>query len=315
MNGGRPGTFILSLDCEGKWGMADCLDRRHQELLTSVRLIKAYETLADMFGRFDIQATFAFVMALLLEQDDRQRFDELLLGNVATADPWLEQYRRARSAGTLEGWHLPEALAIVRSGKGHEIACHGFCHRPLADDLVSAAQARAELEAAVQVAHSKQIDLQTFIFPRNEVGHLDEIRKAGFVGYRTALRRVNGMGGRAIRIAEELNLWRLPQQSMPVADNGLVPIPAGYFFNWRYGTRRLIPPEITQMRWRNLLRRGARGGVVHLWLHPHNLVTASDTAHALERFLAEVAEARAAGRIRIATQAEYCREQLSSAAP
>ena len=288
MNGGRPGTFILSLDCEGKWGMADCLDRRHQELLTSVRLIKAYETLADMFGRFDIQATFAFVMALLLEQDDRQRF---------------------------EGWHLPEALAIVRSGKGHEIACHGFCHRPLADDLVSAAQARAELEAAVQVAHSKQIDLQTFIFPRNEVGHLDEIRKAGFVGYRTALRRVNGMGGRAIRIAEELNLWRLPQQSMPVADNGLVPIPAGYFFNWRYGTRRLIPPEITHMRWRNLLRRGARGGVVHLWLHPHNLVTASDTAHALERFLAEVAEARAAGRIRIATQAEYCREQLSSAAP
>ena len=308
-----PGTFILSLDCEGKWGMADHLDRVHDESLTTARLSQAYEALAGIFSRFDIKATFAFVMAFLLAEDEREPFRDLLLGNPDEPDGWLQRYRDARSSGSLEGWHFPEALDIARSAPGAEIACHGFCHRPLADALISREGARADLAAARRVAEIKGVSLRTLIFPRNLVGHLDEVRQAQFIGFRTALPSAGGMAGRGLRIAEEFNIWRFPQQSRPIDRHGLVPIPAGYFFNWRHGMRRWVPSEITQMRWRNLLRRGANGGVVHLWLHPHNLITAPGTAASLERILAEVAEMRSRGLLRILTQEEYCREQLASA--
>lgn len=314
MTSGGPGTFILSLDCEGKWGMADHLDRFHDEMLTSARLAGAYEALAAMFQRFEINATFAFVMAFLLAETEREEFRDLLLGNVDEPDAWLQRYRQDRAAGSLEGWHLPEALEIARSAPGSEIACHGFCHRPLGNGLISDEGTRAELAGARRVAELKGIDLRTFIFPRNMVGHLKQICDAGFIGYRTALPSAAGMAGRGLRVAEEFNLWRAPQPRVSVEPNGLVPIPAGYFFNWRYGMRRWVPSEVTQMRWRNLLRRGASGGVVHLWLHPHNLITAPATKDSLQRILGEVAEARAAGQVRVVTQEEYCREQVSAAA-
>lgn len=314
MRSGGPGTFILSLDCEGKWGMADHLDHFHDESLTSAGLSRAYEALAGMFRRFEIKATFAFVMAFLLAQDEREEFRDLLVGNVDEPDVWLERYRADVSAGSLEGWHLPEALEIARSAPGNEIACHGFCHRPMAEALISKEGARAELAGARRAAELKGIDLRTFIFPRNMVGHLQQVRDAGFIGYRTALPSAGGMAGKGLRVVEEFNLWPAPQPRFPLEPNGLVPIPAGYFFNWRYGMRRWVPSEVTQIRWRNLLRRGAEGGVVHLWLHPHNLITAPDTADSLERVLGEVAEARAAGLVQILTQEEYCREQLSATA-
>jgi hypothetical protein len=164
----------------------------------------------------------------------------------------------------------------------------------------------------MRVAEIRGVKLCTLVFPRNDVGHLDEVRNAGFTGYRTRLARPSGLAGRAVRIAEEFNLWAEPQRSAD-AEQGLVPIPPGYFFNWRRGMRRFVPAGITRRRWDSLLRRSAEdGGIVHLWLHPHNLITAPDTAASLERVLADVAEMRASGDIRVMTQEQYCRELLAS---
>ena len=82
----------------------------------------------------------------------------------------------------------------------------------------------------------------------------------------------------AASLAAEFNTHPSPQPEEP-GDRTLIAIPPGYFFNWRFGARRRVPREVTVARWSNLLRRTAReGGVAHLWLHPHNLITAPDTA-------------------------------------
>ena len=47
------------------------------------------------------------------------------------SDEWLAHYWRDLDAGRDDGWHVPEALDIVSEAGGHEIASHGFCHRPL----------------------------------------------------------------------------------------------------------------------------------------------------------------------------------------
>jgi peptidoglycan/xylan/chitin deacetylase (PgdA/CDA1 family) len=300
--------FIVSLDCEGKWGMADHLHPYHHQLLTDAALARVYEQLVDMFARYEIPATFAYVMAFVLSPEEREHFAHKLLGD--EQDEWLRPYRKAARDGQLGGWHQPAALDIVRAVNMHEIACHSFCHRPIGDAAISAEGADAELDAAIEAAHMKKLSLQTFVFPRNEPGHLRVLRSHGFIGYRQRLSRPRGVLGRAVSLAEEFNVWATPQRPNPVVD-GLVPIPSGRFLNWRFGLRNRVPATATVERWRHQLRKAATtGGVVHLWLHPHNLITGPSTATLLEQVLAEVATMRDGGQVRVLTQRDYCREEM-----
>ena len=304
-----PASFIMSLDCEGKWGMADQL-RPYHDALTDDALLRAYEKILQLLDRYDIAATFAFVMAFTLTKDERGKFDHILNPRTAGKDVWLEPYWRALGRGE-EGWHQPAAFDLVRRSARHEIACHSFCHRPLGP-ATSHGEAVAELGAAQEAARLKGVQLSTFVFPRNEVGNLSALRQSGFIGYRERLARPPGAVGRLISLGAEINTQPGRQQSHAASD-GLVPIPAGYFFNWRFGARALIPPCVTVARWRHLLRGPhSDGNVVHLWLHPHNLITAPSTADVLDRVLAEVAAARQCGDIRIETQESYCRRMLAA---
>ncbi|MFL6727006.1 MAG: hypothetical protein ACJ8FS_10910 [Sphingomicrobium sp.] len=309
---GEPARFIISLDCEGKWGMADNLKPYHHEYLTDAALARAYERLVRLLGGYQVPATFAFVMAFVLTPEEREQFSSDLVGD--DPDPWLLAYREQTKSGHSQGWHVPAALDIVRAATpSHEIACHSFCHRPLGDRSISAGGANAELGAAKAVGRLKSLSLETFVFPRNEVGHLAELRAHGFIGYRERLRRPKGRLGRALSLAEELNLWAPSQQQSTIAD-GIVPIPSGRFLNWRFGARSLVPTIATVRRWRHQLRDAvANGGVVHLWLHPHNLITAPATESLLQRVLAEVADMRDSGQLRIVTQRDYCRETIGRA--
>ena len=55
------GTFILSLDCEGKWGVADHLDAGIHAALTDAALRRTYGEIVEALDRREIPATFAVV--------------------------------------------------------------------------------------------------------------------------------------------------------------------------------------------------------------------------------------------------------------
>jgi len=298
----HPPTFIMSLDCEGKWGMADMLQPFHHRDITNASLAAAYRQLIAMLDRHQIAATFAFVMAFALSAGEREKFD-VLDERRNPGDTWLRHYWDSVKRGQGDGWHQPEAFDMVRDAGRHEIASHSFCHRPLGDRSIDGAGAARELALAAEAARLKQVELKTLVFPRNEVGNLAAVRAAGYLGYRSRLDR---HGGKAAALLEEFVLWRGPQAPLASAD-GIIAIPPGHFFNWRLGLRRLVPPAVTRARWRNQLDACVReGGIVHLWLHPHNLITAPGTAPVLEDVLAEVARRRDAGKIAIMTQCDYC---------
>lgn len=301
-----PPTFILSLDCEGKWGMADVLQPYHHRLLTSTNLASAYKQLLNLLSRFDLAATFAFVMAFALSRKESEHFP-VLHASRRGADSWLDHYWACQKLGFDEGWHEPDLLERVRDAGEHEIACHGFCHRPLGEASVDPVAAAAELDAAMVTAKYKGLEVETLVFPRNEVGNLTAVKAAGLLGYRSRLVRPGGPIGRGAALLEEFNVWARPQPAA-FPESGLVEIPPGHFFNWRFGMRRLVPPAATRARWRKQLKTCTRkGGVVHLWLHPHNLVSGPDTAAVLADVLAEVARLRDLGQIEVMTQQAYCR--------
>jgi hypothetical protein len=314
MDRAGPPTFIMSLDCEGKWGMADRLQPYHHRDFTTANLTQTYRQLLAMLGRYDISATFAFVMAFTLSAREREEF-AILDPRRNRDDDWLRHYWQDLEAGHVDGWHCPEALDRVRESGAHEIASHSFCHRPLGDGSIGAAGAAEELAFADQAAKLKALQLKTLVFPRNEVGNLPAVQSAGYLGYRAHLPRPGGRRGQALALLEEFAIRRRPQDPLESQD-GLVAIPPGFFFNWRFGLRRLVPPQVTALRWRTMLNRCARdGGVVHLWLHPHNLITGPATAPVLAAVLAEVARLRDQGKIQVLTQQDYCERRLAASRP
>ena len=305
-----PPTVIISLDCEGKWGMAD-LDPPYFRDLTSASLSVAYRQLLAMFARYEVAATFAFVMAFTLSAAEREQFPVLDRWGDPD-DAWLAHYWRSLDEGQAEGWHEPEPFALVRDSGRHEIAAHGFCHRSLGEAAIDQAGATRELADAARAAQLKGVELKTLVFPRNEVGHLPAVAAAGYLGYRARLDRPSGIFGRGVALLDELAVNAAPQQPLQ-STAGLVAIPAGHFFNWRFGMRRLVPPAVTKARWRNQLRKCVRdGGVVHLWLHPHNLITGPSTAPVLESVLAEIARLRDRGQVAVMTQQRYCEHMLAA---
>ncbi len=299
------GTFILSFDCEGKWGVADHVDAQIDAAFTYRRLMDAYEELLSTLARHRIHATFACVTALLLDADQRGQLADGFRQLAGTAPGWMRAYTQRRTGD--EGWHLPELLSLLRAHPLHEVGLHGFSHLPIgrSEDPV-----RVKLEIRHLLASCRVLDLTptTLVFPRNQIGHLDLLAEAGLRGYRAAQPR-SQRWGRARALLQELDC-REPAEPRSQSDEPLVPVPAGRFLNWRSGARRFIPHIVTIERWRHLVRDAAdRGGVAHMWLHPHNLITDSGMGGTLDEILAEVARLRDQGRLEIMTMYEYANDR------
>src|SRR5689334_12268971 len=121
--------FILSLDCEGKWGVADHLTAIERERLTDVALRSAYSSILRLLDEFEIPATFAFVGAFSQSRTELARVrPELETLSVDT--PYLSLALEALSRDP-EGWHGGDLTDRVASAhQPHELALHGVTHVP-----------------------------------------------------------------------------------------------------------------------------------------------------------------------------------------
>jgi peptidoglycan/xylan/chitin deacetylase (PgdA/CDA1 family) len=300
-------TFIVSLDCEGKWGMADRINKHHDTVLTTSNLVEVYSRLLALFSKYQVSATFAFVMALTLRPSEFRQFADLFSDVPVEGVNWLQHFRRQSALGMTDGWFAPQAFDLVQHDGMHEIASHGLTHLPIA--LVSRIAAESEITSAGVVARSRNLAPRTFIFPRNLVAHLDILCNAGYIGFRDRSSRH--------AYADALDEYNPFARSHRIINgNGsLIVIPCGYFLNYRSGLRWAVPPHITRLRWRNIIDHAiVTNGVAHLWLHPHNLITAPKTIEVLDDILSYVDLQRNLGRIAILTQEQYCRTHASHAA-
>jgi peptidoglycan/xylan/chitin deacetylase (PgdA/CDA1 family) len=292
-----PGTFILSLDCEGKWGVADILNAGHHRDLGDRQLRSAYAAIAAVLDEFDIAATFAVVG---LFGCDQQEFRRLPFTEIGTRLPYTKGAVDDILRGSSDGWHadwLDEVIA-----ERHERACHGVTHTPfdqLDDD-----------QFAYEFSLPRRADDRTIVFPRNAVGHLDKLRGVGIDAYRAA-----SADGAILRLAKEI-VPRMPsERPMTGGTGGMLPIPAGYFVNWKSGARGVIPTSWTRLRAQSILDHAAEyGGVAHFWTHPENIASAPATLDNLRNICKAAARLRDAGRLQVVTQAGYL-ERATAAAP
>ena len=294
-----PARFILSFDCEGKWGSADCLTAQHRRDLTDGKLREAYDAILSLLDEHGIEATFAFAGLFSQSPAAFAQLKPDVEALAKRAPDYLGPALRDMEETGGEGWHGAALVEAVRAARtAHEVALHGVTHVPWPQ--MDASFVDTELRLFDKLDGPVR-DSRTFVYPRNLVAHVDALAAGGFVGFRSA----RPDRSRLRSLLSEFNVLQRPEQGP--ASNGIIAIPAGFFLNWRSGARRLVPPAITQMRAKRLLGRAeATGAVVHYWLHPENIATAPATLGLLSALLREVAEQREKGRCTVLTQLGYC---------
>ncbi|WP_415381215.1 polysaccharide deacetylase family protein [Halosimplex sp. TS25] len=261
------GSVVVSVDAELGWGFVD-YERPPESRVESAR--SGWQTLCRLFDAYDVPATWAVVGHLFHEACDGRHPDHPAGSEWFAPERGLWADRPDLTCG-------PELIDAVRnSGPDHEIGCHTYSHVLFGDDETTSDVAAAELARSRAVADEWGIDLQSFVFPRNEVGHRDQLAEHGFGAYR---------GGRPVArrtLPQKLKTVAFGSGAPPlvtpaVDEYGLVDVPASLFLYSFEGpalraTKPVVGDPIVELVERGLDAAAEGEGVLHLWLHPNNLV-------------------------------------------
>ncbi len=304
-------AFTFSVDVEGLWGVF--FVRRHREdRVAAEGARRAVPELLRLLDERGVPATFAFVGHLFLdrcERKDGRPHPEMPRpsypwwpGDWYAHDPCSDE----RSA---PDWYGRALVDAVRNSKGaHEVASHGFSHAVFDESCCPRDVADAELTGARDAARRLGLDLRSFVYPQNVVGHADRIGPAGYACFRApdggAAQRAGPPGGvhRAARLARHV-LASEPPVGVPRRVHGVVELPSSMPIVGAEGIRALITRRARAERCRRGLEAARReGAVFHLWTHPHAFSRKGAALFgALEETLDRVAALRDRGEIRALT--------------
>ncbi|MGH9201654.1 MAG: hypothetical protein ACRD2A_10515, partial [Vicinamibacterales bacterium] len=186
-----------------------------------------------------------------------------------------------------------------------EIASHSFSHAVFGDPGCSRETADSELRASIDAARSLGIEMRSFVFPRNDVGHLERLREHGFTCYRGPQSRWYESRKVPAMIRRCAHLWDVLTASEPPVvlplfdDSGLWNVPASMVYFPIHGFRRLIPMSVRVRRAVKGLEAASRERrIFHLWFHPTNLAEDCDVmVHGLRVILEQAAAKRVRGEL------------------
>ena len=314
------GTFVLSLDTELAWGTMDKEGfRTYRGHLERTR--QNIESLLALLGRHNIPATWAFVGHLLLDSCHREATGADPHPDVLTARfPWYDHQWHHHDPGSDRQsdpfWYGDDILDLVRKARPeHDVGCHTFSHLPMNDPAVSRDIAASQIRKCCDLAASRGLRLESFVYPRNHVAHLDVLEQEGFTSYRgpecSWYGNLPGPMVRAGHFAHRLFGIAPPVYKDLQVTSGVVNIPASMFLMPPDGIRAMIPGRSRTRQAILGLRKSARtGAVFHLWFHPWNIGTSGSMLDWLDTISGEVDRLRAEGSMRVMTMASLAKEVL-----
>jgi hypothetical protein len=264
------GAFVLSIDTE--------LGRGSEQIRLCQEVVNP---LLELMERFDIRATWALLgymfkakcysvssaNCLGLSPGHRMR----ALGEPFTEGPCTQQLSSAPS------WSGENAVQqILNCAVPQEIGCHTFSHMKVGDPSCSRECFESDLIACQSEAKKLGVNLRSFIFPWNSVGHLDSLHRCGFIAYRGPSHSwFTNLPVSMRRLAHLLDHVLLIPPPVVTAsyEKGVWNLPASYFYACGAGWGKMIPISLRLNKVKKGLRQAVKKRrIFHLWFHPFNLV-------------------------------------------
>lgn len=281
----KNGNFVISLDFEIYWGVRDVVTlKQYEPNLLGVR--KVIPALLDLFNRYKINATFSTVGLLFFTNKE-----ELLQGlpekKPAYLNPQLSPYTgHFNMVGKNENedpLHFAPSLIHQIKQNGQEIGCHTFSHYYCLEAGQTIDDFREDIKAAKNIAAKYDIELKSFVFPRNQYNeeYLKVCREEGITSFRgnersalfssknygnaTAFRRPFRLLDAYINISGH-NCYAEKE----MLGNQLINIPGSRFL--RPYVKKLAPLDGLRLSriTKSMTHAAKKNLTYHLWWHPHN---------------------------------------------
>lgn len=275
------GYFVISLDFELLYGMNDLNDQEYwKSCVLGGR--DAVGQMLCLFEENEIHATWAAVGMLMAENKEelchfcpsaRPGYDNTnyvleVLGDNEDADP----YHYAKSL-----------IGRIQRTPGQEIGSHTFSHYYCLKGEQTPSDFQADIDAAAAIARKNQIELKSFVFPRNQMNddYLNLLSQNGFTAVRgnesSLLYHASGTSDslfkRAARLADAyvnlsgMNCYHI--DDLKQYGNAVV-IPSSRFLR-RYSRALRVFERLKLQRIKKQMKHAAiKGKIFHLWWHPHN---------------------------------------------
>jgi peptidoglycan/xylan/chitin deacetylase (PgdA/CDA1 family) len=284
------GVFTLSLDFELIWGTLDLFGPERFRRACEVEREVVIDRLLDLFTEFNIPATWCVLGHLLLDRcraKDAYKHPEIIPPTHSwLSRGWFDDDPDAdeQSAPVFLGRSLVEKIKACPVRQ--EIGCHSFSHVIFGDRGCSRQTADSEVAECVRLAREMGIEMRSFAFPRNSVGHLDVLTRHGFAFYRGAEPHWYERRRLPEKIKRLAHLWDVltaaaPPVSLPEQTGGMWNIAGSMIYFPSHGLRRYVPVGRRVKRaFKGLDRAARQKRIFHLWFHPTNL--ADDTERMFE---------------------------------
>lgn len=303
------GSFVVSLDAELAWGYHR-YDDTPSERIGLGR--DGWFRLIELFDQYQIPATWAVVGHLFHTSCEGHHPDHPVPEGWFAKDPGGVESKQGN-------WFGSELIrAIHEADVDHEIGCHSYSHVVFGDSETSPETAAAELRACKRLAAQEGIDLDSFTFPRNEVGHLKVLADHDFVAYR-ATKPAGWFEHTPLSKPAKLvhiltRARRAPLVTPTIEEEGMVAIPASlHLFTFEGAARRVVSPIISQpvvdIAKKTIDAATRQDGVFHLWFHPHAVSTPANAERV--RLILSYARERSES-LDFRTMGEIARERLAA---
>ena len=292
--------FIISFDTELIWGHIEYPSYEAVRLMKSdyTKVRGCINILLSLFEKHDIPATWAVVSHLFLDHCEKEdgmphkdmpRFKE----DWYSSDPCTDIKRDPLYYGR-------DIVENILSNRvEHEIGYHSFSHVIFSE--CSREVAEAEIKEGIKLAKEFGIALKSFVFPNNNIGHLDVLKEYGYKIYRGEnLGRGNINQNILIRVFNFGINKMIAQPAEPKWMDGIWEIPTSMLFCDSQIKFSVLP------RAKLGLYRAIRSKkVFHIYLHPHDLLRYSSLKEDLDKFLGIVSKKRDEGKIEAMTMGEF----------
>ncbi len=308
----RP-TVVISLDLELSWGSFDL--SYGEELLKMGRWTHdvGAPNLLHHLTRNRLSATWAIVGAMMRSSlPDVSGIPEVRYPHFSK--PWFSYIPEGGTEQTHPEWFGASLVEKIRSATPEqEIGFHSFSHVPFGVRGMTRERAIAEYQHCAQLAQELRIQKSSFVFPRNSIGYLRDLRDAGFTCFRDVdklpLRFSNGVLNSLAMIWADF-AGSAPCMVEPSLKEGMVSIPGSLLIRYAAGWRKFIPDSSRLRRLRKGLERARRGrGVFHVWFHPENLYAEwPRVENVVARFLEELGAMVGNGDVRCVTMGQLAEE-------
>ncbi len=278
----KNGSFVISLDFELLWGVFDKVDYKKKEIYFQ-KTRKVIPEILEIFSTHNISCTWATVGMLFNENweewthnipKELPEYKNLSLSSYSFA-------REIKGNGTEGSCFAPDLIQMIVNTPGQELSTHTYSHYYCSEEGQTTAAFKADLERAVILAEKFGVQLNSLVFPRNQLNdnYLEMCYDMGIKTVRSnpdnwywketqkpsIFKRVFRTGDAYFGLKDKSysihEVKRSPvQPTLQKASRLLRPYSTNKFLN--YLKLKRIKSEMTAA--------AKKKEVYHLWWHPHN---------------------------------------------